>query len=255
MKLVLIPPGEFDMGSPKELIESESQSHSADRWYIERLAGEGPRHRVRITNPYWLGVREVTQDEYQRVMGGNPSRFQGDLRRPIENVSWNDALDFCRKLSELPGEKVAKRRYRLPTEAQWECACRAGSTGRWCFSPQPNAFPAAVEERMLGEYAWLNTNASGATHPVGQKRAGIWGLHDTYGNVMEWCQDWYDKGYYTNSPVDDPVGPPNGSIRVIRGGCWSYPVWYCRLAFRSVGAPGLRSHDVGFRVAMVLEGK
>jgi len=123
---------------------------------------------VRLTKPYWLGVTEVTQEEYQRVMGSNPSKFQ-DPKRPVEQVSWDDAVEFCRRLSELPGEKAAKRRYALPTEAQWEYACRAGSTGRWCFSPQQrNPLPKAVEENILGEYGWFNANAGGQTHPVGR---------------------------------------------------------------------------------------
>ena len=146
MKLVLIPPGEFMMGSPKELIEEELKRPDNDQWYKEHLPGEGPQHRVRITRPFYLGTYLVTQEEYQRVMGTNPSEFsatgkgkdkvagQDTKRFPVENVSWDDAVEFCRKLSEMPEEKAAGRTYRLPSEAQWEYACRAGSTGRYSFS-------------------------------------------------------------------------------------------------------------------------
>ncbi len=197
MNLVLIPPGEFQMGSPKEVIEEEMRRHADDGWYRDRLPSEGPQHLVRITKPYLIGMTDVTQEDYQRVMGGNPSKFQGNPKKPVEMVSWDEAMDFCRRLSELPREKAAKRRYGLPTEAQWEYACRAGSAGRWCFSIGPNRLPATAEEKLLGEYAWLGAGGSPdpQTHPVGQKRANAWGLYDVYGNVWQWCQDWYDKDY------------------------------------------------------------
>ena len=150
MKLVLIPPGEFMMGSPKELIEEELKAHGDDQGSASGtrsgLPGEGPQHRVRITKPFYLGRYLVTQEEYQRVVGNNPSEFsatgqhkdqvagQDTKRFPVENVSWDDAVEFCRKLSEMPEEKAAGRTYRLPSEAQWEYACRAGSTGRYSFS-------------------------------------------------------------------------------------------------------------------------
>ena len=119
MKFVLIPPGEFEMGSPKETIDEELKTHADDGWYKDHLPGEGRQHRVRITKPFYLGLYEVTQEEYQRVMGSNPSAYRGDPKRPVENVSWDDAVQFCRRLSDLPAEKGAKRRYGLPTEAQW----------------------------------------------------------------------------------------------------------------------------------------
>ena len=246
MKLVLIPPGEFQMGSPKELIEEELRLHGDDGWYRDHLPGEGPQHRVRITKPYWLGATDVTQEEYQRVMGSNPSKFQGDPKRPVEQVSWDDAVEFCRRLSELPGEKAAKRRYGLPTEAQWEYACRAGTTTRWYSGD---------DEARLGDVAWFNRNAGGQTHPVGQKRANAWGLYDMHGNVWEWCQDWYDEDYYAKSPTDDPAGPPGGSYRVVRGGGWDYPAWYCRSAYRNNFGPGYRYYGLGFRVSQVLADK
>ena len=146
MKLVFIPPGEFEMGSPKELIEEEVKGHVGQHWYTDHLPEEGPKHRVRITRPFYLGVYEVMQGEYQRVMGTNPSEFsvtgkekdkiagQDTKRFPVEHVAWDEAVQFCRKLSELPEEKAAGRTYRLPSEAQWEYACRAENAGRWFFS-------------------------------------------------------------------------------------------------------------------------
>jgi formylglycine-generating enzyme required for sulfatase activity len=167
MKLTLIPPGEFDMGSPKELIEEEARLHGDEKIYMERLSGEGPRHRVRITRPFWLGVTEVTQEEYQRVMGKNPSKFLGDLKRPVEQVSWDDAKEFCQKLSAMSGEKSAKWQYQLPTEAQWEYACRAGNPGRRYFSDQTNSFTGAAEEKLLDGYARVLPCTG--TQPVGRK--------------------------------------------------------------------------------------
>ena len=216
------------MGSTKELIDEESRLHRDDSWYMAHLPDEGPRHRVRITKPFWLGVTDVTQEEYQRLMGNNPSKFQGDPKRPVEQVSWDDAVEFCRRLSELPGEKAAKRRYGLPTEAQWEYACRAGNPGRRYFSAQPNPSPGAMEEALLGQYAWFSANSGDQTHPVGQKLPNAWGLYDMHGNVWQWCQDWYEKDYYTKSPKDDPTGPTGGSDRVYRGGCWSITARGCR---------------------------
>ncbi|MGO8750102.1 MAG: formylglycine-generating enzyme family protein [Thermoguttaceae bacterium] len=252
MKLVLIPPGEFEMGSTKEFVEDELRLHGRDRLYRNPcLPGEAPRHRVRITKPYWLGVTEVTQEEYQRVMGSNPSKFRGDPKRPVEQVTWDQAVEFCRRLSESPGEKGAKRRYGLPTEAQWEYACRAGSAGRWYFSERSSSVPTASEERLLGEYGWFNANAGGQTRPVGQKRANVFGLSDMYGNVWEFCRDWYDKDYYAKSPTDDPMGPLVGSARVVRGGSWSNPAERCRSATRSSNEPRGRGRNAGFRVSLV----
>jgi len=242
MKLVLIPPGEFQMGSPKGLIEEELKRHPDDSWYGGRVLGEGPQHRVRITKPYRLGVTDVTQEEYQRVMGSNPSYFQGDLKRPVEQVSWDDAVEFCRRLSELPKEKSAERRYALPTEAQWEYACRAGTTTCWYSGD---------DEAGLADVAWFDTNAGAQTHPVGGKKPNAWGLYDMHGNVFEWCQDWYDREYYTSAPTDDPGGPPGGPMREVRGGSWRWPASYCRSAFRDWGPPGYRGNRLGFRVSAV----
>ena len=226
MKLVLIPAGEFMMGSPKR---------------EDGRASDEQQHRVRITQPFYLGAREVTQAQYQKVMGTNPSHFK-DAQNPVENVCWGDAMRFCYKLSELPEEQAASRVYRLPTEAEWEYACRAGSTTTWAFGN---------EETGLGEYAWYGSNSQGHTHPVGEKKANMLGLYDMYGNVWEWCGDWYDPSYYLNSPPADPTGPMAGSIRVYRGGSWSYPAAGCRSAYRFWDRPGDRNLSLGFRVATV----
>ncbi len=267
MKLVLIPPGEFMMGSPKELIEEELRVHGDDDWYRDHLPGEGPQHRVRITKPFYLGMYEVTQEEYQRVTGKNPSEFsaagkgkdkvrgQDTKRFPVENVSWDEAVEFCRKLSEMPEEKPAGRRYQLPTEAQWEYACRAGSTGRFSSTSGRSGIQKEYEERDLSDYGWFDKNSGGMTHAVGGKRASAWGLYDIHGNVWEWCQDWYDKDYYAKAPADDPAGPPGGSARVGRGGGCGHPAVICRSANRNHGQPGHRDHALGFRVSQVLTDK
>jgi formylglycine-generating enzyme required for sulfatase activity len=263
MKLVLVPPGEFLMGSSQELVAEELKAHDADRWYEQHLPGEGPQHPVRITRPFWLGATDVTQEEYQRVTGANPSEFSATGRHkdqvrgqdtkqfPVEHVSWNDAVDFCRKLSELPEEKASGRTYCLPSKAQWEYACRAGNTGRWCFSAEPDPLPAAVEEKTLREYAWFGGNARGATHPAGRKRANAWGLLDMYGNVWQWCQDRYDARYYANSPADDATGPAAGSDRVDRGGGWFDAAGHCRSACRDHCGPATRDGNLGFRVCLL----
>jgi formylglycine-generating enzyme required for sulfatase activity len=267
MKLALIPPGEFMMGSPKELIEEELKVHRDDPGYIENLAGEGPKHRVRITKPFYFGVYEVTQEEYQKVTGLNPSELsatgkgkgrvdgQDTKRLPVEWVSWFEAVEFCRKLSEMPQEKAAGRSYRLPSEAQWEYACRAGSVGRFTFSLGGDSSPREHDEKSLSDYAWFCNNSGFTTHAVGGKYPNAWGQYDMHGNGWEWCQDWYGKDYYATSPTDDPAGPPDGSKRVVRGGSRDEAPWPCRSAYRSTGGPGLRGFGLGFRVSLVLPDK
>ena len=218
MRLVLIPAGQFQMGSP----ESDSEAYSDQK----------PQHTVRITKPFYLGVTEVTQEQYERVMGTNPSNFKG-VQLPVEKVSWEEAVEFCRKLSAKEG-----RTYRLPTEAEWEYACRAGSQTKWCFGDNGS---------MLGEYAWYDDNSANTTRPVGEKKPNAWGLYDMYGNVWEWCSDWY--GAYQSTAVDDPTGAGAGLLRVDRGGGWGSDARGCRSADRHVGTPGDRSDYLGFRVA------
>jgi formylglycine-generating enzyme required for sulfatase activity len=193
-------------------------------------------HQVTLTQPFSLGVYEVTQEQYERVMGTNPSDFNG-AKNPVEQVSWEDAVEFCRKLSALPEEKAAGHVYRLPTDAEWEYACRAGTTTEYCFGD---------DENQLGDYAWYDENSGDRTHPVGQKKPNAWGLYDMHGNVWEWCQDWYAD--LPAGAVTDPTGPSTGSDRVSRGGCWIYGSDNCRSANRIRNSPGRRSGILGFRV-------
>jgi formylglycine-generating enzyme required for sulfatase activity len=187
MKLVLIPKGTFMMGSPK--------SDEGRQW-------DETQHEVTISKDYYLGVYEVTQAQYEKVMGKNPSYFQGakvgneNADLPVENVSWDDTVEFCKKLSDLPEEKKAGRVYRLPTEAEWEYACRAGGV---------TAFSFGESSESLGDYAWFDENSRRQTHPVGQKKPNAWGLYDLHGNVWEWCSDRY--GEYPQGAVSDPPCP------------------------------------------------
>jgi len=199
--------------------------------------GEGKTaHKVTLTKAFELGQHEVTQEQYEKVTGKNPSKFEGP-QNPVEQVSWNDAVEFCRKLSELPAEKKAGYVYRLPTEAEWDYACRAGTTTAYSFGDS---------ESELGDYAWYNKNSGDTTHPVGGKKPNPWGLYDMHGNVWEWCQDRH--GSYPSGSVTDPTGAVSGSNRVLRGGCWGFNSGYCRSAHRDWFTPGLRNNDLGFRV-------
>ena len=161
-------------------------------------------------------------------------------KNPVESVSWDDCHKFLAKLNRRQGHQAGK--FRLPSEAQWEYACRAGSTTRYCFGD---------DELRLGEYAWYVKNSGNTTHPVGQKRPNAWGLDDMHGNVWEWCADWYDDGYYARSPADDPTGPATGSYRVNHGGSWIYPAGHSRSAYRNAGEPARRDYDLGLRVCQV----
>ena len=249
MEFNLVPPGEFQMGSPPEYVAqmvADAKAQNLPDWYTQRLPCEAPRHRVRITKPFYLAMREVTQAEYERVMGDNPSRFKDNPACPVETVSWEEASAFCRQLSELPQEQAARSEYRLPTEAEWEWACRAGTATRWSGTD---------EEVALQERAWTGHNAEGRTHPVGQKTPNAWGFFDMHGNVWEWCQDWFSMDYYGTSPLDDPSGPATGSERVNRGGCFGDGGARCRASYRTGGGPGHRNVGLGFRVARSLPEK
>jgi len=247
MKLVLIPPGEFEMGSSREEVErlvEEARRRTADQGRIDLIRSESPRHRVKITKAFCLGLCEVTQAEYQRVMGSNPSQFKGDPNRPVEKLTWDEALEFCRKLSDLPSEKAEGIIYRLPTEAEWEYACRAGTTTRYSFGD---------DEALLGQYAWWSKNSQGRTRPVGRLRANGFGLFDMHGNVWECCADSHAAEYYATSPGEDPTGPASGAWRVARGGSCrgDYPGFF-RCAYRRRGQPVYSYNDRGFRVARTL---
>ena len=220
MELKLIPPGTFQMGS-----------NNGD-------ANEKPVHEVRLTKPFYLGVYEVTNAQWKAVMGDVPSHWKDD-NRPVEQVNRDNVVKFCEKLSAMPTEKAAGREYRLPTEAEWEYACRAGTKTRFSFGD---------DEAALGDHAWFDKNAGGQTHPVGQKKANPWGLHDMHGNVWEWCSDRY--GNYSADAATDPQGPSGGSGRVIRGGCWRRTAGYCRAASRYGDDQFRRGHNLGFRLAL-----
>ncbi|MGE0683266.1 MAG: SUMF1/EgtB/PvdO family nonheme iron enzyme [Candidatus Binatia bacterium] len=217
MEFVLIPAGEFQMGSESG------------------FDNEKPVHLVRITKPFYLGKYQVTQGQWETVMGNNPSRFKGDPNCPVEMVSWEDAQLFLQQLNEQKSGKG----YRLPTEAEWEYAARAGSTGAYCFGDDVS---------QLQEYAWYAANAEGTTHPVGQLKPNAWGLYDMHGNVWEWCHDGVRS--YTSASVADPRGPTTkGANRVIRGGLWRWGARRVRSAFRDADHPGYRVVYLGFRCA------
>jgi len=178
---------------------------------------EHPAHPVTLTQPFYLGKFVVTQEQYQAVVGATPSFFKGK-DNPVENVTWDDAQAFCKKLTEQ-----TKLTVNLPTEAEWEYACRAGTT---------TTYHSGDAEADLARVAWYSANSNGTTHPVGQKEPNAFGLYDMHGNVWQWCEDWWNDCYYTNSPADDPQGPSHGADRVLRGGSWAFHSLGCRSAFR-----------------------
>jgi formylglycine-generating enzyme required for sulfatase activity len=195
------------------------------------------QHRVTLTQGFWLSDHEVTQAEYQEVMRTNPSYFKGDPNRPVETVTWNDAVLYCDLLTareRAAGRITAQQAYRLPTEAEWEYAARAGTTG--------------ARHGELDTIAWWSGNSGSGTHPVKKKAPNAWGLHDMLGNVREWCSDWY--GDYPTGSVTDPTGPNWGSGRVFRGGSWYFGAGSARSADRFRDDPSLRSFSLGFRPAL-----
>jgi len=219
MEFVYIPPGTFFMGSPEDEVGRE---------YDER------QHEVTLTKGFYMQATEVTQGQWQDVMGGKPVYVKkcGEAC-PVESISWNDAQRFIEKLNA----KEDTKRYRLPTEAEWEYACRAGSQASYSFGNDVDALP---------DYAWYRANSEKQTHPVGRRKPNPHGLHDMHGNVVEWCQDWY--GDYPDGPVTDPTGPREGSARVQRGGAWADPARYCRTANRHGVVPDIRYDVFGFRL-------
>lgn len=234
MKFVLIPSGSFMMGSGISVKETIRQFGLSKQHY----EGEHPQHKVTISRPFYLQSTEVTQGQWQKVMGNNPSHFKHRGENcPVESVSWHDAQEFIKRLNEIEGTDE----YRLPTEAEWEYACRAGSTTRFCFGD---------DAQMLGEYAWYYNNSKGRTHLVRQKKPNTWGLYDMHGNAWEWCQDWY--GPYPKGHVTNPKGPSSGEDRrVSRGGSWCYGVSHIRSAIRIKLNPNMHNTfgTFGFRVA------
>ena len=231
LKLKLIPAGKFMMGSPKT-----ETGHQDD---------EGPQREVTISRPFYMGVHEVTQSQWKAVMGTEPWAGQTWAKSNGSHaaiyMSWDDATKFCETLSKKTGQKVT-----LPTEAQWEYACRAGSKTAYCFGDDASE---------LGYYAWYDKNAYDKdekyAHAVGQKKPNAFGLYDMHGNVWEWCRDWYDANFYANAKNVDPENTTKATARVLRGGSWFNSPLYCRAANRFRGAPGHRISRRGFRVVVV----
>lgn len=242
---VSIPAGEFLMGSPNppNRLARNAQPTNAPE------ASERPQHRVSITRPFEIGKYEVTQEQWQAVMESNPSSFKG-LKLPVTNVSWNDAMEFIARLQSFDD----KHTYRLPTGAEWEYTCRAGSAGDFSgeeFKPpgknEPNRTP-EEDEKILRAMGWFSANAFNHPHSVGQLKPNAWGLFDMHGNVREWLQDWYDASYYKTSPAENPQGPPSGAMKVNRGGDWQSPAVRLRSAARGHDLPTERNSLIGFRL-------
>lgn len=224
LEMVWIPAGTYRMGSPVD---------EPDRW-----DDEGPQRQVTLTRPFYMGKYEITQAQWQAVMGNNPSYFGGN-NHPVERVSWNDAQAFIQKLNQL-----GQGTFRLPTEAEWEYACRAGTSTRYYWGDD-------LDYSQIGNYAWYQENSSYQTQDVGMKLPNAWGLHDMSGNVWEWCQDWYGA-YSTNQQVD-PVGAASGTDRVLRGGGWGDLKEDCRSACRYWYKAGEADDYIGLRVVLIPE--
>lgn len=219
LALVLIPAGTFIMGKDKE------------------GTSDSPAHQVTISRPFYFDKFAITQEQYEKIMGKNPSRFRGKTL-PVEQVSWEEAAAFCKKAGELSKEKV-----RLPTEAEWEYSCRAGTS---------TLYHSGNTTESLTKVSWFNDNSNETTHPVGQKEPNRFGLYDITGNVFGWCADWYGREYYNKSPAVDPCGPETGYTRTARGGDWSSQKLFCTSNMRFFGSPDIpdSSGSIGFRIAI-----
>jgi formylglycine-generating enzyme required for sulfatase activity len=226
----------FDLGGGVKIDFVLIQSGSFLMGDADGLEDERPAHKVTISQPFYLGKYEVTQQQWEAVMGDNPSVFKGP-QNPVENVLWAQCQAFLQKLNEKFAATGVK--FGLPTEAQWEYACRAGSSGEFGFSDAKG---------QLADYAWFCDNAQGTTHPVGVKKPNVWGLYDMHGNVCEWCADWYADSYYGQSPAVDPPGVVSGCHYIIRGGCFEDTAANCRAAYRNKSDAADRNHNVGVRV-------
>jgi uncharacterized protein (TIGR02996 family) len=239
MELALVPAGTFLMGAA-----DGEQGRRRD---------EAPQHAVTISRPFYIGLFPVTQREHQLVTGRNPSRFDrhngGGPNHPVEEVDWSMAVEFCRRLSALPAEKAAGRVYRLPTEAEWEHACRAGTTTPFWMGTAPSAHEVNYDGNHPCESEAPKGPYIARTTSVGLYPPNPFGLYDTHGNVWEWVHDWHDRGYYADSPAVDPPGPATGHRRVQRGGSWDCIGLYCRAAHRHGDPPERRDQFTGFRVA------
>ncbi|MBJ7900289.1 MAG: SUMF1/EgtB/PvdO family nonheme iron enzyme [Cyanobacteria bacterium RI_101] len=219
LELIQLPPGQFMMGA------SDNDDDAYD--------SEKPQHLVKV-NSFAVGKYPITQGQYEALMGKNPSRFQGSLNNPVERVSWLETEAFCLKLSQVTGKK-----YRLPSEAEWEYACRAGTTMRYYFGNNRD---------QLGDYAWFDKNSRGRTHPVGEKKPNFWGLYDMHGHVWEWCEDTWHQNYRGAPDDGKPWIQEGKNFRVLRGGCWDNSSRGCRSSYRPWGDPVPWNRDFGFRV-------
>jgi formylglycine-generating enzyme required for sulfatase activity len=227
-EMARIPAGRFQMGDKDE--------------------SDAKLHEVAV-NSFLMDKNLVTQDQYEKAMGENPSRWKGG-NNPVEQVRWSDAVRFCNKRSELEGLKPCydlktwkcdfdADGYRLPTEAEWEYACRAGTSTAYFFGD---------DATKLGDYAWFDKNSGGRPRPVGQKQPNAWGLHDVCGNVWEWCNDFYAVDYYNESPPTDPRGPDAGQTKVVRGGAWRFSAQRCRSGYRYNENPGYADVCFGYDI-------
>lgn len=228
VEMVLIPGGRFVMGDADEI--------------------DAPPHEV-VLSPFYMDKNLVTQAEYERVIGENPSRWKGG-DNPVEQVRWSDAVKYCNKRSELEGLQPCYdletwqcdfevNGYRLPTEAEWEYACRAGTKTAYYFGDN---------ESKLSDHAWFEDNAGGKPHPVGSKPANPWGLYDMHGNVWQWCNDFYQVDYYQQSPEKDPHGPKTGETKVVRGGAWKFSADSCQSGYRYNENPGYSDVCFGYDI-------
>jgi len=232
---IQIPAGSFTMGTG----DKDKESLVEQKLWTKLQECERPARTVTITRPFLLGKYEVTQKQWKDVMGGkNPSAFKGDTL-PVDSVAWEDAQAFLRELNKKGGK------FRLPTEAEWEYAARAGSGGIYGLGRDKTPITAA----NLGEFAWFRENAENKTHPAGTRKPNAWGLHDMHGNVWEWCQDWHEPDFYLKAPAADPVNKTtNATERVFRGGSWFLDAYNQRVAFRAGNLPSFKSQYVGFRL-------
>ena len=230
-ELVWIRPGSFSMGSPTN--------------ELNRSSREGPQMQVTLTRGFWMGIHEVTQFEYGTVMNSYPSHFQG-FYLPVDTVTWHDATNYCTRRStqeQAAGTIPTGYAYRLPTEAEWEYAARAGTSTRFSYGDD-------LDYGQLINYAWYGESGLGPNHSIQQKLPNPWGLYDMYGNVSEWCLDWYVSGGYLGGSVTDPKGPATGTKRILRSASTASFAQDCRSAFRDFSEPFLAFANAGFRVVL-----
>jgi formylglycine-generating enzyme required for sulfatase activity len=244
---LLFQPGcRQDSGSPGNRLESTGRPGAlvplTNMVHITPGTFVRIKHPVTLTRDYWIANYEVTQAEYASLVRTNPSYFKGDPQRPVEKITWFEAANYCAEMTKrerATGHLPADYEYRLPTEAEWEYACRAGTTNFYSFGNSTN---------QADQYAWTMENASGTSHPVGQKRPNAWGLYDMHGNVWEWCSDWFAP--YPATALTNPVGPAKSAYKVFRGGGWNQAIEYARSRNRFMMSPTNGIHFVGFRIVL-----